>query len=360
MNRKERLAGCYAYKEVDRPAVYSRAGFPYNDPTYDKLKSYLNEHTELKGGWSGVRQSGYKTESYIEPYSEDFQRHVTVLHTPKGDLQSTYLASLKGQPGLSETYFLKTREDAEKYLSLPMPEILGIDVDSFFKATENMGDSGIIEASLGFSPGGHVVELFGTDNFAIMSITERDIIHELIKREADILMKRLKVMLDNKILPFFAIAGEEYIVPPIHSPDDFDDFIVKYEKPIFNLIHDAGGYVHVHCHGSIKKVFQKFVDMGTNVLHPFEAPQMGDITASEAKEMARGKLCLEGNIQIDRMYNATPDEIIEETEQLIKTTFDDNKGLIVCPSASPYIRGEGENCFPQYKAMIDTVLNWRK
>jgi hypothetical protein len=96
--------------------------------------------------------------------------------------------------------------------------------------------------------------------------------------------------------------------------------------------------------------------MGVNVLHPFEAPPMGDIEASEAKKLARGKMCLEGNIQINRMYEATPEEIIEETEQLIKTVFDDNKGLIVCPSASPYIRGEGETCFPQYKAMIDTVL----
>jgi len=245
MNRRERLARCYAYEKIDRPAVYSRTGFPGNDPTYDKLKAYLNEHTELKGGWSGVRQSGYQTESYTEPHSENFQRRVTILHTPKGDLQSTYLVSLKGQPGLSETYFLKTKEDAEKYLSLPMPEILDIDADSFFQAVERMGDRGIVEAGLGFSPGGHIAELFGTDDFAIMSVMERDIIHALIKREADIMTNRVKVMLENKICPFFSTAGEEYIVPPIHGPADFDDFIVKYEKPIFDLIHDAGGYIHV-------------------------------------------------------------------------------------------------------------------
>jgi len=100
--------------------------------------------------------------------------------------------------------------------------------------------------------------------------------------------------------------------------------------------------------------------MGVNVLHPFEAPSMGDITPLEAKELARGKMCLEGNIQINRMYDATPEEIREETELLIQTVFDDHKGLIVCPTASPYIRGEGEECFPQYKAMIDTVLEWNR
>ena len=31
-------------------------------------------------------------------------------------------------------------------------------------------------------------------------------------------------------------------------------------------------------------------------------------------------------------------------------------GLIVSASASPFIRGAGEVCYPQYEAMVDTVL----
>jgi uroporphyrinogen-III decarboxylase len=85
---------------------------------------------------------------------------------------------------------------------------------------------------------------------------------------------------------------------------------------------------------------------------------MGDVTPAEAKAMARDKLCLEGNIQIHRMYEASPEEIAAETAALIETVFDDRKGLIVSPTASPYILGMGEICFPQYKAMVDTVLGW--
>jgi len=359
MNRRERLERCYSNEEIDRPAVYSRTGFPGGDATYDKLRAYLQTHSELKASWSGVKMTSYSTESYQEPHSEDFERHVTILHTPKGDLQSTRLISLKGQPGLAETYFIKTREDAEKYLSLPLPEILEVDASAFPATKARIGDDGIVDVGLGSSPGGNLATLFGTDNFAIMSMTDRDIIHELCQRQMTIAINRLKCLLDNKIGPFFSMAGEEYIVPPIHGPVDFQDFIVQYDKPIIDLVHNAGGYVHIHCHGSIKKVFQGFLDMGVDVLHPFEAPPMGDITPAEAKELARGKMCLEGNIQINRMYEATPDEIREETEQLIQTVFDDSKGLIVCPTASPYIRGKGEECFPQYKAMIDAVLEWK-
>lgn len=358
MNRRERLERCYSHKETDRPAVYSRTGFPGNDPTYDKLKAYLRTHSELKASWSGVKQTSYSTESYQESYSEDFARRVTILHTPKGDLQCSHLISLKGQPGLAETYFLKNRADAEKYLSLPLPEILAVDASSFSVAKEQIRDAGIVTVPLGSSPGGTVATLCGTDNFAIMSITDRDIIHELCQRQMTISINRLKCLLDNKIGTFFSMAGEEYIVPPIHGPTDFDDFIVKYDKPLIDLVHDAGGYVHIHCHGSIKRVFSGFLEMGVDVLHPFEAPPMGDITPSEAKELARGRICLEGNIQINRMYEATPEEIRQETELLIQTVFDDRKGLILCPTASPYIRGKGEECFPQYKALIDTVLEW--
>ena len=35
MTRKERLKRCYYHEELDRPAVYSRTGFPRNDSSYD-------------------------------------------------------------------------------------------------------------------------------------------------------------------------------------------------------------------------------------------------------------------------------------------------------------------------------------
>jgi len=356
MDRRERLRRCYFHQETDRPAVYCRTGFPKDDPTYDKIKATLHEHTELKASWRDFRTiAGHTGESRTESHSEDFERVITTIHTPKGDLESTRLNSLKGQPGMHETHFLKTREDAEKYLSIPVPQFEG-DCSSFDAAVAEMGDRGIVEAGLGSNPGGAVVVLFGSETFAMMTLSDRDIIHALCERQMNITLDLAKFLLDHDVGPFFSMLGQEYIAPPLHGPKDFDDFNVKYDKPIIDLIHDAGGVVHIHCHGSMKKVIRGFVDMGTDVLHPFEPPPMGDITPAEAKAVARGKMCLEGNIQINRMYEATPDEIREETEALIRDAFDDQEGLIVSPTASPYIRGEGETAFPQYKAMIDAVL----
>jgi len=360
MTRKERLRRCYFNEELDRPAVYSRTGFPQDDPTYDALKAYLNCYTELKAEWYGCQfESAYPVDVRTKPYSEDFVRRIEVLHTSLGDLERSSFVSLKGQPGLHETCYLKCPDDAEKYLSLPLPQLEGAP-SSFFVADATIGEKGIVDVCLGMNPAGFVVELCGSEAFAMMSITDRDTLHRLLERQMTIILRRVKFLLRAGVGPYFSMLGEEYIVPPLHGPADFADFNVRYDKPIIDLIHNAGGRIHIHSHGSIKGVFQGFIDMGVDVLHPFEPPPMGNILAHEAKSLARDKMCLEGNIQINRMYEATQEEIREETEQLIRDAFDDGKGLIVCPTASPYIRNKGNVCLPQYKAMIDTVINWSR
>ena len=361
MTRRERLTRCYFNRELDRPAVYSRTFFPSGDSTYDRLRAYIDAYTDLKVDYSISQfESEYSVEIRMEEYSEDFERKVETLKTPKGDLNRSTLISLKGQPGLHETYFVNCADDAEKYLSLPLPSVEGDVLGLFNDADAEVGDRGIVDVRLGFNPGGFIADLCGSENFAIMSIMDRDVMFQLCERQMKIIMNRVKFCRDAGVGPFFSMLAEEYIVPPLHGPKDFYDFNVKYDKPIIDAVHDAGGRMHIHSHGSIKRVFQGFIDMGADVLHPFEPPPQGDITASEAKALAGGKLCLEGNIQIHRMYEESADVIKLETEQLIADAFGDHKGLIVCPTASPYIRGKGEICFPQYKAMIDTVINWKK
>lgn len=356
VTRRERLKRCYFNQDLDRPAVYSRTGFPRDDPTYDRLRAYLGEYTELKAGWScAFLRAEPATETRVEPHSEDWDRHTTVLATPRGDLSRTHLVSRKGLPGLHETYLIDSRQDAEAYLSLPVAPTQG-DPSSFFAVDADIGDAGITDVGLGFNPAGSAAELCGSETFAILSVTDRDILHQLCRRRMEDLISRVKYLLERGVGPYFSMLGEEYLVPPLHGRDDFYDFNVRYDKPIIDLIHEGGGRIHIHSHGSIKSVFQGFVDMGADVLHPFEPPPLGDITAAEAKEMARGHLCLEGNLQIHHMYEHSVSEVHAEVKALIREVFDDGRGLIVSPSASPYVRGEGEVCFPQYEAMVQTVL----
>lgn len=357
MNSRERLTRCYFGLETDRPAVYVRTNYPENDCTYDALKKYMGTYSDLKKTLDcRIFEKQYPVITHSEYYSEDYERVITSIDTPMGALSYSFFRGLHGKSSMHETYLIKTREDAEKYLSLPFPILEG-DTAFISDAVMEMGDRGIVDASLGANPAGSVAELIGSENFAIMSLTDRDIIHTLCERQMNIMLNTARFLIGNKIGPFFSMSGEEYIVPPLHGAKDFYDFNVKYDKPVIDLIHEAGGRMHIHCHGSISKVLDGFLEMGTDVLHPFEAPPMGDITASEAKRRVRGKICIEGNIQISDMYEHSGEQIRAETEELIRTAFDDHKGLIVCPTASTYIFGKGRECLDQFKAMVETVMN---
>ncbi|MFW6189719.1 MAG: uroporphyrinogen decarboxylase family protein [Planctomycetota bacterium] len=359
MTRRERLRRAYFHRPMDRPAVYNRTNYPPDDPSYDRLKAYLAQHAELKRIWPAMREAEpWPTETRTEPISQDWQRRVKVLHTPDGDLTSSRRVSLTGQPGLDEIWFVETRQDAEKVLSVPDP-VLSDDVDGFFTAEEKVGEAGIAQAALGMNPAGFVAgRLCGSENFALLSATDRDVLHALCERRTALLRDRLEFLLARGVGPYFGFAGHEFITPPLHGPRDFEDFNVRYDQQLFDLIHEAGGRVHVHCHGSVKDVMDGFRRAGADVLHPFEAPPCGDIEPAEAKRAARGAICLEGNIQIADMYQSTPEQIRRQVRGLIEDCFDDRRGLIVSPTASPYIRGAGQSCFPQYRAMVEAVRNW--
>ena len=225
MNSRERLRRCYFLEALDRPGVFVRTNYPPNDPSYDQVKAYLAENTELKRNWGPpVGRYGSRLEESTEPYSEDFERRVTLLHTPAGDLRATRLVGLKGQPGLGEEYLLKTPEDAQKYLRLPIPKG-ACDVSGFFERDRAVGDRGIAEAHLGSNPGGIVGRLFGSEAFAILSVTDREVLHRLCEREQKILIEKTKFLLSKGVGPYFALVGQELITPPLHGPKDFQDFI---------------------------------------------------------------------------------------------------------------------------------------
>lgn len=362
MTRRERLRRAFFHEEMDRPGVYSRPGFPEGDPTYHRLREYLTEHTDLKRDWypGVVLEPWNKTTQYIEPISEQWERRITVLETPAGEFRASWLNSLKGQPGMPETHYIKSRDDAERWISLPMPEIDG-DVSSFHAAVEEMGDDGIVVARSRRNPAGWAAELMGSETFAYMSVTDRGVVHAICERRMHILLAQTKHLLANGVGPFFTMSGHERIAPRLHGPKDFWDFNVRYDIPINDLIHENGGATHIHCHGALALVFDGILEMGVDVLHPVEPPPMGDLPADVAKERARGRLTIEGNIQVAHMYEHTPDEIRAETEALIRDAFaSDRKGLIVSPTDSPWIRGAGEAAFATYQTMVDAVVNWRR
>jgi len=356
---RERLDRCYRCLETDRPGVYLRGvteTLP-SHPSYEPLRRLAVERTEMKGGWSAwslVPPRQMKTR--IVPHTEAFDLSITTLHTPAGVLCRRCFVGRHGQPGMTEKYFLESPEDAEKYLSLP-PRDPGGGLEEFFERVAGMGERGIVEIYLGFNPAGVVAELFGTENFAIMSAEHRDVLHELMERQMQEILGLVKHVLARGGGPYFAMLGEEYIVPPIHGPRDFRDFNLRYDRPIVELIHDAGGLIHIHCHGSLKAVLEDLARIGPDVLHPVEAPPMGDVTPAEFKRVIGNRTCMEGNVQIADILGGDAGAIREQVAGLVQEVWlPERRGLIVAPTASPYLPQMTPPMLMNYKTLVEAAL----
>ena len=360
MTRKERLERLFAHRETDRPAVYVRTGFPANDASYDRHKRLLAEKTELKLLWdaTGLQKRIPGSKKILKP-DGDFEIHIDTLRLPAGELTRERFVGKAGSAAqghdMTKKFFISSVRDAEIYLSAEEPEQTG-GFDGYFETEAKLGDAGIVDVGIGNNPAGLVWELCGTELLAYWSADERDLLHELLKIQQRRWMKLCKILIDNKIGKYFSTLGHEGVTPPIHGPADFRDFITRYDQPVMDMLKNAGGRIHVHCHGSIKSVFDEFLKLGVDVLHPFEAPPMGDITAADAKKRAKGRITLEGNIQIADMYEKTTEEIREQVRGLKRDVFYDNEGLIICPTASPYMYNRGGDSYANFEAMVDETI----
>lgn len=361
MTPRERLDRCYRRRETDRPGIFLRgvSATAPRDPSYAPLRELGVKYAGQKGGWSPWSLvEAHPTTVTTEPHSDDWDMQLTVLHTPAGDLRTRSFVGRHGQPGLTQEYFLKTVEDAEKYLSVPLPEPRG-ELDAFFCAVEEMGRKGIVEIGLGFNPAGHVAELFGTETFALMSVEHRDVVHALLRYRLEGVMRVLDYALAHGGGPYFAMLGEEYVLPPIHGPRDFNDFNVRYDKPTAERIHEADGLLHIHSHGSLKAVMDGFLEVAPDVLHPMEPPPGGDMTAADTARIIGGRICVEGNVQIGDMHQADADAIRRQVRELIEEVWlPQRRGLIVCPTASPYFPQMEPRTLENYRALVETVLEY--
>ena len=358
MTSRERLDAAYRCQETDRVPTFVRGVSATRppDPSYAPLRELVCRTCDLKWGWGSAQLlPSPPTTTTTQPYDADFDLVTTVLPTPRGDLVHQRLVGRRGQPGMTRKHWLADKEDARKYLSLPVPEPSG-DAGGFFALRDQAADRGIVEAvAPDMNPGGAVAELFGSEAFAILSIEDRGLLLEIMELETQKHLKVLGYLLARGVGPYFAISGQEYVAPPLHGPRDFWDFNVAFDRRILGRIRDAGGLVHVHCHGRIRGVLAGFVEMGVNALHPVEAPPMGDVTAAEAKAVLRGKVCIEGNVQVGDLFSRPPEEIERQVVELIKDAGEGG-GLIVAPTASPYQPVCPERTRINYERMIHTAL----
>ncbi len=329
-------------------------------PSYQPVIEVVAEHGDYQVGWgvgrgvllSGTEEAYYSSETVP---GDDWNIITTTLHTPAGELVSRRRESNRGLPGLSIDYPVKSLADVEVLMSVPY-EPMEVDPIGFFRMQEQIGDSGVVLCGIA-NPIHIVADVLGSELLAIWSIEHRDVILALIymfvERTCDILDQQLVA----GVGPVYSMLGEEYALPPLQSPADFREFCIEPEKEITKRIHAAGGLLHTHCHGPLDDVLEDFIDLGSDALHPIEAPPLGNVTIEEAKQRLGGEICIEGNIQIGDLYAAPTQYIIDEVKRNIDVAGPGG-GYVLAPTASPYTEVLEPQTVKNYVAMVETAVEY--
>jgi len=358
VNSHQRLLAAFRLQPVDRLPIqvrgvraWDRQWCETRDASYGPIIEAVAEHGDYVDSWGfGFGEFCSAASLAGETWTEDradWIGHYRLVHTPGGDLRSMHLSSKTGMPGMQMEFMVKTLEDLEAALAVPYQPILP-DVAGYFAKEQEMGESGVVLCSL-TSPIQVVHNLMGSEPLAIWSLTDRERVLELLWTMQGRIVETLKHLLAQGVR-HFAMLGEEYVTPPLHSATDFRAFAVEPEVEIGRLIHEVDGLLHLHSHGPLTAVLEDFIEIGANCLHPLEAPPMGDVTLEEAKRRIGHAICLEGNIQIGDLYAGNTENIVAQVRHNRQVTGD--QGYILCPTASPHTPVLSELTVRNYLAMI--------
>jgi len=257
------------------------------------------------------------------------------VETPKGNLTSVIRDTVPGRPYIGAWTvkpFLEGEGDIGKLMSIPYM-LPALDSQPFLERVKHIGERGLVYAGIG-DPIGILSSLFSLETFLMFCIKRSDLLKEVL----DVLLKRILDRVERCLAlgvgPFFELSGPEMVCPTFLPPRYFDEFVVRYDKPIVKLIHADGGFAMMHCHGKVNKVLESFREMGLDAVHPVEAPPIGDILLSDAKRLIGRDLCLRGNVQLadlDRLG-------VAEIDGMCRAAIEDaagGGGFILEPTATP-------------------------
>ena len=320
MTSLARLLTAFRCEQPDRVPIIVRGVNPYArhmnwrgeaDPSYHRLIERVREVCEVEHILSMGRGFALNGAAQIETRVDvaDGWRVITrTVEAPRGPLTSVHREGTDSYAHAEVKQWISDEEDVERFLSLPYLPVEP-DLTPYFEARAQLGEAGYVLAYLDDAIG-QVHALLGSELLAVWSVEQPHLVRRLLDVMGERCLDYARRLLAGGVSPVLGLQGQEVVVPPLMSPRRFAELVVRYDQPIIELAHTHGCLLYVHCHGFLNAVLGHFADMGVDILHPIEAPPMGDITLAEAKRRVGGRICLAGNIQIGDVMDMEREQIV--------------------------------------------------
>ncbi len=227
-------------------------------------------------------------------------------------------------------HLLESVEDARRWLSMPEGRLP--DTRSFAARAAKVGQRGLVMTGLG--EGMYTVnDAMGSELWGLWLYDERELLHEMVAKAAQRVYATARHYIEQGVDPLFGWVGPELCIPPLASPADFDELVTRYDQPLIDMIHNAGGMVWIHCHGDMDPVLERFADMGVDCLNPLEPPPIAHLTLADAKRRVGDRMTLEGGIEVADFELEDAATVKARVEQAMAMGKPGGR-YILCPSSS--------------------------
>lgn len=191
--------------------------------------------------------------------------------------------------------------------------------------------------------------LMGFETFAMASVEGSSLLDPLFQRIGELQYGALERALRSGHVGAAWMSDDiAFGTGLMVKPDVLRRYVFPWYRKMGELCRQKGLPFIYHSDGRLYDVLEDLIDVGFNALHPVEPKAMD---SRELKEMVAGKLCLLGNVEVDRLARGTPEEIRQIARGNIRDlAYDGGYCLGSSNSVTSYTRVEN------YRAMVETVF----
>lgn len=183
------------------------------------------------------------------------------------------------------------------------------------------------------SPFDYFLDLLGHQNGLISMILNPDKCKAILDRYANGVLDIAIKMCDKHIdaikisSPF---AGMGFI-----SSEQYEEFVLPYEKRIIGAIRKKGKHAYIHTCGSIKDRLELMNQSNTSGLECLDPHPIGNVDLSDAFERIGSDLFIKGNIDsVNSLLYADIEKARNDVRQVIETGKTKGKGFILSTACS--------------------------
>lgn len=210
---------------------------------------------------------------------------------------------------------------------LRLPEMNG---RFFARIQKDFGDRLFIFGSFVDGIFGYTWESLGFERFVVAARKERTFVDRMIRFYTDLYCMIIEAMADAGIPGILYGDDLAYRSGPMLNPRQYESLLGESFRRITGTAHGLGMKIVIHSCGNVYQLLDWFADCGFDGVHALE-PTAG-VELAKAKEMAGGRLCLLGNVDVTHiLVDASREEVFEAVRRSIEAAGRGG-GYIVAPT----------------------------